>query len=90
VKHLKIFGSLCYKHVPDVRRSKLDDKSESMIFTGYHSTGAYKLCNPRINNLMLSRDLKVIENEAWDWKMLKNVVYTTITILSTMIKVNDL
>ncbi|MCH84599.1 retrovirus-related pol polyprotein from transposon tnt 1-94, partial [Trifolium medium] len=32
VKHLKIFGSLCYKHIPDARRSKLDDKSETMVF----------------------------------------------------------
>jgi hypothetical protein len=27
-----VFGSLCYKHVPDARRKKLDDKSEAMIF----------------------------------------------------------
>lgn len=34
VKHFKIFGSLCYKLVPDQRRKKLDDKSEKMIFMG--------------------------------------------------------
>jgi hypothetical protein len=34
VKHLKVFGSVCYKRVPDARRSKLDEKSESMIFIG--------------------------------------------------------
>ncbi|MCI15007.1 retrovirus-related Pol polyprotein from transposon TNT 1-94 [Trifolium medium] len=43
VKHLKVFGSLCYKHVPDARRTKLEDKSEIMILIGYHPTGAYKL-----------------------------------------------
>ena len=41
VSHLKVFGSMCYKHVPDVRRRKLDDKSEPMILVGYHKTGAY-------------------------------------------------
>src|SRR3954463_10100414 len=43
VSHLKMFGSKCYKHVPDARRRKLDDKSELMILVGYHKTGAYRL-----------------------------------------------
>jgi len=38
VKHLKAFGSIWYKHIPDAKRSKLDDKSEKMILLGYHST----------------------------------------------------
>lgn len=29
--HLKVFGSICYKHVPDTRRKKLEEKSEAMI-----------------------------------------------------------
>lgn len=32
VKHFKVFGCLCHKHIPDQRRKKLDDKSESMVF----------------------------------------------------------
>ena len=32
VSHLKIFGSICYKHVPDAIRRKLDDRSEKLIF----------------------------------------------------------
>lgn len=43
MKNFKVFGSLFYKHVPDVRRSKLEDKSEIMILIAYHPTGAYKL-----------------------------------------------
>ncbi|XP_052726845.1 uncharacterized protein LOC128194777 [Vigna angularis] len=31
VKYLKIFGSLCYRHVPDQLRKKLDDKGVSLI-----------------------------------------------------------
>jgi transposase InsO family protein len=34
VKHLRIFGSLCYKHVSNAKRSKLEDKSEIMILVG--------------------------------------------------------
>jgi hypothetical protein len=67
VKHLKVFGSICYKHIPDAKRGKLDDRSETMIFIGYHSTGAYKLYNPRNNKVTMSRDVKVVESEFWDW-----------------------
>jgi hypothetical protein len=35
VKHLRVFGSLCYRHIPDQRRKKLDDKSEALILVGY-------------------------------------------------------
>lgn len=46
IKHIRIFGSLCYKHVPDVKRKKLQDKSEMVVLVGYHPTGAYRLYNP--------------------------------------------
>ncbi|MCH97475.1 retrovirus-related pol polyprotein from transposon tnt 1-94, partial [Trifolium medium] len=64
----EVFGSLCYKHVPEARRKKLDDKSEPMIFVGYHRTGAYRLYNPITNKVEISRDVKVLEDECWDWK----------------------
>ena len=47
VSHLRVFGSLCYKHILDSRRRKLQDKSEPMILVGCHITGAYKLYNPK-------------------------------------------
>ena len=31
VSHLKIFGSLCYKHIPNAKSRKLENKSEPMI-----------------------------------------------------------
>src|ERR1044072_5696308 len=43
VSHFKVFGSLCFKNVPDHRRKKLDSKSEVMIFMGYNPTGSYRL-----------------------------------------------
>ncbi|GAU36721.1 hypothetical protein TSUD_318190 [Trifolium subterraneum] len=67
VTHFKVFGSLSYKHVPDARRKKLDDKSEPMVFVGYHRTG-YRLYNPTSDKIEISRDVKVLENESWDWK----------------------
>ncbi|MCI18956.1 retrovirus-related pol polyprotein from transposon tnt 1-94, partial [Trifolium medium] len=38
VKHLRIFGSLCYRHIPDENKRKLDDKSEQLILIGYDAT----------------------------------------------------
>jgi len=45
VSHMKIFGSLCYRHIPDEKRKKLEDKSEALILIGYHPTGEYRLLN---------------------------------------------
>ncbi|KAJ4719034.1 Retrovirus-related Pol polyprotein from transposon TNT 1-94 [Melia azedarach] len=37
VGHLKVFGSVCYVHVPDVKRDKLSKKASKGIFLGYSS-----------------------------------------------------
>ncbi|XP_019465092.1 PREDICTED: uncharacterized protein LOC109363293 [Lupinus angustifolius] len=66
-KHLKVFGSICFKHIPESKRGKLDNRGEKLIFVGYHSTGAYKVYNPTTNTISYSRDLRFIEGEAWDW-----------------------
>ena len=68
VSHLKVFGSLCFKHVPDQRRRKLEDKSKPMILIGYHPTGAYKLYDPIGRKVETSRDVVVLEDEQWDWQ----------------------
>jgi hypothetical protein len=68
VKHLRVFGSLCYKHVPYERRMKLEDKSESMILVGYHPTSAYRLLNPVTKKISISRDVIFNELSSWDWE----------------------
>lgn len=45
VKHLKVFKSLCFKHIHGYRISKLDDESECMVFIRYFSTWVYKFYN---------------------------------------------
>ncbi|CAJ2647569.1 unnamed protein product [Trifolium pratense] len=67
VKHLRVFGSIAYKHVPDQLRRKLDDKATMMILVGYHSTGGYKLYDPTNNNVVVSRDVVIDEMKEWDW-----------------------
>src|ERR1044072_6729952 len=61
VSHMRRFGSLCYSHIPDQRRRKLDDKGQAMIFVGYDPTGAYKLFDPSTNSVKVSRDVSFDE-----------------------------
>ncbi|KAK2359039.1 hypothetical protein QL285_096166 [Trifolium repens] len=67
ISHLKVFGSLAYRHVPDQLRRKLDDKGEQMVFVGYHSTGGYKLYDPINKCVVVSRDVIIDEMKEWDW-----------------------
>lgn len=66
VSHLEVFGSICYKHVSDVKRMMLDDKSEPMILVGYHKIGAHRLFNSINEKILMSRDIMIDENYAWD------------------------
>lgn len=34
-RHLKVFSSVCYAHVPDVKRGKLDSKAKLCVLLGY-------------------------------------------------------
>ncbi|PNX77158.1 cysteine-rich receptor-like protein kinase 25-like protein, partial [Trifolium pratense] len=61
VTHLKVFGSLSYKHVPDAKRKKLDDKSEPVIFVGYHRTGASKSVSKKTSEVDLDDGLSNID-----------------------------
>ena len=37
VGNLRVFGSVCYVHVPEEKRTKLDERAELGIFIGYSS-----------------------------------------------------
>lgn len=66
VKHLRVFGLVCYMHVPDLLRRKLDDKSEHVVLLGYHSTSGYMLMNPKSKQI-ISKDVVIDEARVWDW-----------------------
>ena len=67
VSHFRIFGSICYSCVPEMKRKKLDDRSEVLILLGYHSTGAYRMYNPITQKVVLGRNVKIDETRSWDW-----------------------
>lgn len=64
VIHLKVFVSVCYKHIPDAKRRKLDGRSKVMLCVGYHSTSSYKLYYIVTNEVDFNRDVIVKESEA--------------------------
>lgn len=67
MRHLRIFGLVCYKHVLDERRKKLYDRSETLILVGYHPIGAYKLYDLEKKQVVINRDVLVDEAVTFDW-----------------------
>jgi len=68
LQNLKIFGCVCFSHVPQVKRDKLDKKAEPDIFIGYSSiTKAYKIFKPQRRKILVSRDVQFVEDEKWSW-----------------------
>ena len=68
VSYFRIFGSIGYVHVPDQQRRKLDDKSVKCVLLGVsEESKAYKLYDPIKQKIVISRDVKFVEDAAWDW-----------------------
>jgi hypothetical protein len=56
-----------YAHVPEQRRTKLDDKSKKYVFIGSdEKTKAFKLFDPVEKKVVVIRDVQVNEESAWD------------------------
>ena len=58
VSHFRVFGSLCYAHIPKPLRKKLDSKARECIFVGYCTTSkACRLWCPRKKKIVVARDV---------------------------------
>ncbi|KAG6470766.1 hypothetical protein ZIOFF_071844 [Zingiber officinale] len=58
VKYLRVFGSICYVHVSDSQRSKLDAKAIKCIFVGYdEQRKGWRCMDPMTNKCVVSRDV---------------------------------
>jgi hypothetical protein len=67
-----VFGCLCFSHIPQAKRDKLDKKSEPDIFVGYSSSSkAYKVYQPQTGKIIVSRDVFFNEEEKWNWEQTK-------------------
>jgi transposase InsO family protein len=63
IGHLRIFGCICYRHILDQQRRKLDSKGTTMVMLGYHCTGAYRLLDPAANKVVISSDVRFDEGK---------------------------
>lgn len=55
VDHFRVFGCRAYAHVPNEKRTKLDDKSVKCVFIGVsEESKAYKLYNPITEKIIIS------------------------------------
>jgi len=64
--HIRVFGFDAFVHVPKQLRKKWDRKSEKMLLVGYQADSCnYRLYNPRIRKIVVSRD--VVVHEANDY-----------------------
>lgn len=68
VEYFSVFGCISHVHVPDSKRTKLDDKSLSCVLLGVsEESKAYKLYDPVSQRIRISRDVVFEEDKNWDW-----------------------
>ncbi|KAM1746060.1 hypothetical protein ACFX11_012725 [Malus domestica] len=69
IAHLKIFGSVCYVHIPAELRHKLEAKSLKGVFIGYaRCEKGYRVFDPLSKRVILSRDVVFDEDSSWNWQ----------------------
>ncbi|KAL4341003.1 hypothetical protein GQ457_08G035090 [Hibiscus cannabinus] len=69
VKHLRVFGSICYSHISASMRSKLDERAWRGIFVGYSSQSkGYRIYNLERKMIVVSIDVIFYEDSYWNWE----------------------
>jgi hypothetical protein len=62
VSHLRIWGSVCYCHVPSEKRTKLDPTADKGILVGYSKASkAYRIFVPARRKIVVCRDVQFKE-----------------------------
>ncbi|GJY65031.1 retrovirus-related pol polyprotein from transposon TNT 1-94 [Tanacetum coccineum] len=68
IDYFRVFGCVAHAHVPDQKRSKLDDKSRKCVLLGVSDESkAYRLYDPVSKKIIVSRDVIFEEDESWSW-----------------------
>ena len=67
IEYFQIFGCVAHDHVPDQRRSKLDDKSRKCVFVGVNEESkAWRLYDSISKKIIVNKDVVFEEEESWD------------------------
>ena len=74
LKFLRVFRCLCFTYIPQVKRDKLDKMAEADIFVWYNIISkAYRIFQPHISRVIMSRDVHFSGNEQWNCEELTKV-----------------
>ena len=66
LSYFKVFGNLCYVHVPAKTRHKMDSRSTKCVFLGYpDERKSYKCYDPSTKKVYVSRDVIFDEKDSW-------------------------
>ena len=72
VKHLKVFGGICYTYVPSSLRHKFDRKAGNRVFVGYESCEkGYRVYDLKSEKIVISRIIIFSEDKLWTWKEIR-------------------
>nr|GEU36887.1 retrovirus-related Pol polyprotein from transposon TNT 1-94 [Tanacetum cinerariifolium] len=70
IQHLKVFGSISYYHILDIKRSKLDAKARKGIFVDYAiESNGYRIYDLTDSKIIISRDVTFDEGAYWNWNV---------------------
>ncbi|MCO5569701.1 hypothetical protein L7F22_023417 [Adiantum nelumboides] len=66
ISYMKVFGCVCYVHVPNEARKKMEPKAVKCIFLGYPVEKKGNKCyDPTTRQVYVSRDVRFCEHEPW-------------------------
>lgn len=66
VNYFRVFGSVCYVHIPQSNRTKLDPKVKKCIFVGYDSCRkGWRCMDPETKKFITSRDVVFDEESSY-------------------------
>lgn len=66
VGHLQVFGCVCYVHLPEPSKGKLDKKAVKCVFVGYSTERkGWRCIEPSTRRVYESRDVVFDEGTSW-------------------------
>ena len=68
VEHFRVFGCIAHVHIPNAKRTKLENKSVCCVLMGVSEVSkGYRLYDPATKKIITSRDIIFEEEKHWDW-----------------------
>lgn len=73
ISNFRIFGAICYNHIPAEKRKKMEPKSSKCIMFGYASNNAYRLWDIEQRKLVIGRNVIFDEQSIFNRTKAENI-----------------